>query len=79
MRMRQSLSQLEHAFLEETAVDRARREALRREAAIRSRQRQIEKVHKRGTLRFVVLVLTLIATAAIVTVAMFQALYLVMG
>jgi hypothetical protein len=79
MRMRQSLSQLEHAFLEETAVDRARREALRREAAMRSRQRQIEKVHKRGTLRFVVLVLTLIATAAIVTVAMFQALYLVMG
>jgi hypothetical protein len=79
MRMRQSLSQLEHAFLEETAVDRARREALRREAAMRSRQRQIQKVHKRGTLRFVVLVLTLIATAAIVTVAMFQALYLVMG
>jgi len=79
MRMRQSLSHFEHAFLEETAVDRARREALRREAAARSRQRQIEKVHKRGTLRFVLLVLTLIATAAIVTVAMFQVLYLVMG
>ena len=79
MRMRQSLNQLERAFLEETQVDRARREALRRQAAMRSRQRQIEKVHKRGTLRFVLLVLTLIATAAIVTVAMFQTLYVVMG
>ncbi len=79
MRMRQSLNQLERAFLEETQVDRARREALRRQAALRSRQRQIARVHKRGTLRFVLLVLTLIATAAIVTVAMFQTLYVVMG
>jgi len=79
MRMRQSLSQLERAFLEETQVDRARREALRRQAAVRSRQRQLERVHKRGTLRFVLLVLTLLATAAIVTVVMFRTLYLVMG
>ena len=79
MKMRQSISQFERAFLEETQVDRARREALRRQAALRSRQRQIEYVHKRGTMRFVLLVLILIATAAIVTVAMFQTLYLVMG
>ncbi len=79
MRMRQSFQEIERAFLEETQVDRARREALRRQAALRSRQRQIEKVHKRGTLRFVLLVLMLIATAVIVTVAMFQTLYLVMG
>ncbi len=79
MRMRQSINQLERAFVEETQVDRARREALRRQATLRSRQRQIEKVHKRGTMRFVLLVLILIATAVIVTVAMFQTLYYVMG
>jgi hypothetical protein len=79
MRMRQSINELERAFFEETHADRARREELRRQAVLRSRQRHIEKVHKRGTLRFVLLVLTLIATAAIVTVAMFQTLYLVMG
>jgi hypothetical protein len=79
MRMRQSINQLERAFLEETQVDRARREALRRQAALRSRQRQIEKVHKRGTMRFVLLVLILVATAVVVTIAMFQTLYYVMG
>ncbi|HEX8205201.1 MAG TPA: hypothetical protein VF587_03980 [Solirubrobacteraceae bacterium] len=79
MKMRQSLNQLERAFLEESQVDRARREALRRQAVARSRQRQIEKVQKHSTMRFVALVLTLIATAVIVTVAMFQTLYIVLG
>ena len=79
MKMRQSISQFERAFLEESQADAARREAMRRRAAQRSRQRQIEHVHKRGTMRFVLLVLVLIATAVIVTVAMFQTLYLVMG
>ena len=79
MRMRQSFAQFEEAFLEESQADAIRRERLRREAAVRSRDRQIEKVHKRGTLRFVMLVAVLIATAVLVTVAMFQALYIVMG
>jgi membrane glycosyltransferase len=79
MKMRQSFAQFEEAFLEESQADAARRERLRREAALRSRDRQLEKVHKRGTLRYWVLVLTLIATAVLVTVAMFQALYVVMG
>jgi hypothetical protein len=77
--MRQSLQQFERAFVEEAQVDRARREALRRQAAARSRQRQVELVRKRSTLRFVALVLTLIATAVIVTVLMFQTLYWVLG
>ena len=77
--MRQSLAQIERAFIEESQADRARREALRRQAAARSRQRQIEKVQKHSTMRFVALVLTLIATAVIVTVAMFQTLYIVLG
>jgi membrane glycosyltransferase len=78
-RMRKSLAEFEQAFVEETHVDRVRRESLRRKAMMRSRQRTLERVHKRGTARFVVLVLMLIATAVIVTVAMFQTLYIVMG
>lgn len=78
-RMRQSLDEFERAFVEETHVDRVRRESLRRRAVLRARQRNIERVHKRGTARFIVLVLTLIATAVIVTVVMFQTLYIVMG
>jgi hypothetical protein len=79
MRMRQSLSQLERAFVEESQVDRARREALRRQAVQRSRRRQVERAQKHSTLRFVALIMTLIATAVIVAVAMFQTLYLVLG
>jgi hypothetical protein len=77
--MRQSLDEFERAFVEETYVDRVRRESLRRKAVMRSRQRNLERVHKRGTARFIVLVLMLIATAVVVTIAMFQTLYIVMG
>jgi hypothetical protein len=77
--MRQSLDEFERAFAEETYVDRVRRESLRRKAVMRSRQRNLERVHKRGTARFIVLVLMLIATAVVVTIAMFQTLYIVMG
>ena len=55
--MRQSIDEFERAFVEETHVDRARRESLRRKAVLRSRQRNIEKIHKRGTARFIMLVL----------------------
>lgn len=79
MKMRQSLAQFERALVEDMQADRRRREQLRRDTAVRARQRQIERTHKHGTLRFVVLVLTLIATAVLVAVAMFQVLYLVMG
>jgi hypothetical protein len=77
--MRQSLDEFERAFAEQTHVDRVRRESLRRKAVMRSRQRNLERVHKRGTARFIVLVLMLIATAVVVTIAMFQTLYIVMG
>jgi cell division protein FtsL len=78
-RMRQTLADFERAFHDETHEDRVRREKLRRAAVLRSRQRNLERVHKRGTARFIVLVLMLIATAVIVTIAMFQTLYVVMG
>jgi hypothetical protein len=79
MRMRQSLAQLERAFVDQAEQDRDRAERLRREAVARSRRRQIERSHKRGSMRFGLLVLILIATAVLVTVAMFETLYYVMG
>jgi hypothetical protein len=79
MGVRQSLNQLEQAFVEETIADRERREALQRQIVTRSRKRELDKVHKKGSLRFVVLCLVLIATAVLVTVAMFETLYMVMG
>ena len=78
-KMRQSLAEFERAFVEETHEDRVRRDSLRRRAMLRARQRKLQRVHKRGTARFVVLVLVLLATAVVVTVAMFQTLYIVMG
>jgi hypothetical protein len=77
--MRQSLDEFERAFVEEIHEDRARRDSVRRMAIMRARERDLQRVHKRGTARFIVLVLVLIATAVIVTIAMFQTLYVVMG
>jgi hypothetical protein len=79
MRMRQSLAEFESAFVEEAELDRALDQARLRQAAVRTRRRHLDQVHRRGTMRFVVLVLVLLATAVGVTVAMFQALYMVMG
>ena len=79
MRMRQSLAQLERAFVEETSQDRDRAERLRRQAAERARKRYLARTHKRGSMRFGLLVCILIATAVLVTVAMFETLYYVMG
>lgn len=77
--MRQSLDEFERAFVEETQSDRVRRESLRRKAVLRSQQRSLEKVHKRGTARYLMLVLMIIATAVVVTIVMFQSLAYVMG
>ena len=79
MRMRQSIAQLERAFVEEIDLDRTRRENLRRTASQRSRVRRVQRRQQRGSLRFFLLVLSLIATAVLVTVAMFETLYYVMG
>jgi hypothetical protein len=79
MRMRQSLAELERAFVEETADDRDRRDALRYAAIERSRRRGIDRRHRHGSVRFLVLVLMLVGTAIAVTVAMFEILYAVMA
>jgi len=79
MRMRQSLAQLEQAFVHETQQDRRRRENLRRTAARRSRKRAHEREKARSSVRFALLVLSLIATALIVTVAMFETLNMLLA
>jgi cell division septal protein FtsQ len=79
MRMRQSIADIEEAFFEEIEEDRERRERLRRHAEQRSRRRHAVKTQRQGSLRFAFVLLTLIATAILVTVAMFQALYYMMG
>jgi len=79
MKMRQSLAQLEQEFREEMELDRSRRENLRRRALLRTRKRTHAREKKRSSIRFWILALSLIATAAIVTVAMFYTLYQLLG
>jgi hypothetical protein len=79
MRMRQSLAELESAFVEDLELERQLAEARIRHAEVRSKRRHLEHTHRRGTMRFILLVLTLLATAVGVTIAMFQTLYIVMG
>jgi len=77
--MRQDIAEFESALVEETELERDLAERRVRQASVRIRRRHLEAQHRKGTLRFVLLVLTLLATAVGVTIAMFQALYLVMG
>ncbi|HKG25127.1 MAG TPA: hypothetical protein VKB09_05720 [Thermomicrobiales bacterium] len=79
LKMRQSLAQFEAAFREETVEERDRRERLRREAAERSRKRRVYKTNRNGNMRYVALVIAMIATAVIVTIAMFQTLSLLLA
>ena len=79
MKMRQSLAQLEQEFRHETQLDRSRRETLRRDAVRRSRRRTHARERKRSSFRYWMLVLSLIATAVIVTLAMFETLFLLLG
>jgi anti-sigma-K factor RskA len=79
MRMRQSLAEIEAAFVEEIEEDRERRERLQQQAIRRTQVRHRRRAHKQGSLRFWFVLLTLIATAVIVTIAMFETLYYVMG
>ncbi len=76
MRMRQSSAQWEEAFHEETAVEVERRRRLRQEAAERSRRRGARRVERHGTLRFVGLIVAILATSVIVTLVMFETLAL---
>jgi hypothetical protein len=79
VKMRQSLAEWERAFVKEISQDRHRRDSLRRTAEQRTLKREVDRRHKRGSVRFVLLVLTLILTAVVVTAVMFRTLYLLLG
>ena len=73
------MGELERAFVKEISLERRRRASLQRTTEQRALKREVDRRHKRGSMRFVLLVLTLIATAVIVTVVMFRTLYLLLG
>jgi hypothetical protein len=77
--MRQSLGELERQFAKEISLERRRRASLRRTTEQRALKREVDRRQRRGSVRFVLLVLTLVATAVIVTVVMFRTLYLLLG
>lgn len=79
MKMRQSLTELERAFAREISIERHRRASLRKTTEQRAIKREVERRHKRGSVRFVLLALTLVLTAVIVTVVMFRTLYLLLS
>ncbi|MBV8431044.1 MAG: hypothetical protein JO244_07780 [Solirubrobacterales bacterium] len=79
MRMRQSLAELEEEFLDEMEREQTRSAQQVRHAVARTRIRRRQRANKRSSMRFWILVLALVATAAGVTVAMFETLYVLLG
>jgi hypothetical protein len=79
MKMRQSLAELEQEFRHEIQVDRRRDDNLMRRARSRARKRRRARERKRSSVRFWLLVATLIGTAVVVTIAMFETLYYLLG
>jgi len=79
MKMRQTLADWEQAFSDEITLDRRRRASLQRTAAQRTLKREAHRRQRRSFARFVLLVMTLILTAVVVTVVMFRTLYLLLG
>ena len=79
MRMRQSMAQIELAFEQEMALEKRRRDQLRKRAANRSRARRIQRTESRGKVRFSVLLVALTITVVTVVVSMFETLAWLMG
>jgi anti-sigma-K factor RskA len=79
MKMRQSLAELEQEFRHETQLDRSRSQLQQRRAVSHPNRRGRQRERKRSSVRFWVLVLTLIGTAVVVTIAMFETLYYVLS
>lgn len=79
VRMDQSLVDFEQAFADQIRAERQAAHRVQQKVAHRSKQREVEIINRRGTFRFLMLVLAIIVTAVVVTVLMFQALYLALG
>ena len=74
MRMRQTATDFEMAFEQESALERNRRRQLRQRAANRSRARRIVRTHQRGKVAFGTLLCALSLTVVTVTLVMFETL-----
>jgi len=79
LKMRQSLATFEEELREKMQEERRLSERQFRTAVVRSRKRHVEKRKKRTSMRFWVLVTSLVITAVVVTIAMFETLYLLLG
>jgi hypothetical protein len=79
LRLHRSATDIEQEFAKEISLERHRRDWLRHTTERRMHKRAVERRHKRGSMRFALLVLTLILTAAVVTVVMFRTLYLLLS
>ena len=79
LKMRQSLATFEAEFQEQMEEESRRAQHRVRRAQVRTRKRHIERHKKRSSLRFWLLVGSLILTAVGVTVAMFETLYWLLG
>jgi hypothetical protein len=79
LKMRQSLDDFEQALVAEVYADRRRQDAAIKRAEQRQRTRRAQRTKRHGNLRFLMLVLAIVATATIVTIVMFRTLYIVMG
>jgi len=79
MRMRQSMAQIELAFEQEMALEKRRRDQLRKRAANRSRSRRIQRNESQGRNRFGVLLVALSVTVVTVIFGMFETLAWLMG
>jgi anti-sigma-K factor RskA len=77
--MRQSLAALEEQFRQDMEDEEAHSAHQRHQAVRRTRTRRREKEKKRSSLRFWLLVASLVLTAVAVTVAMFYTLYELLG
>lgn len=77
--MEQSLSEFEQAFADQIKAERHAASRVHLKVAHRSKQRELDEVNRRGTVRFLGLVAMLLLTAVLVTMVMFKALYLILG
>jgi hypothetical protein len=77
--MRQSLAALEEQFHHDVEQEQVESDFMREHAEWRTRSRRRHRERKRSSLRFWLLVLSLILTAVLVTVAMFETLYYLLG
>ena len=78
-RRRQARCSCKCGVVKEISLERRRRASLRHTTEQRALKREAQRRHRRGSVRFVLLVLTLVATAVVVTVVMFRTLYLLLG